>query len=55
MNKLEKIDGSSVKNFNQRALQRLISNNLAEMYSWFGRRGKKAFYKLKLADLIIGK
>lgn len=55
MNELAKIGGSSVHNFAQRALQILITNNLAATYSWLGRRAKKTFKKLKLADLIIGK
>ncbi|KMQ88605.1 pao retrotransposon peptidase [Lasius niger] len=53
MNKLAKIGGSSVQNFTQRALQILITNDLASTYSWLGRRAKKTFNKLKLADLII--
>lgn len=51
---LSKIDGCSIYNFIQRALQMIISNNLATTYSWLGRRAKKAFNKLKLSDLIIG-
>ncbi|XP_071652237.1 uncharacterized protein [Temnothorax longispinosus] len=54
MNQLAKIGGSSVQNFTQRALQMLITNDLASTYSWLGRRAKKTFNKLKLADLIIG-
>ncbi|XP_067208411.1 homeobox-like protein HDP1 [Linepithema humile] len=54
MNELSKIGGSSIYNFIQRALQMLITNNLAATYSWLGRRAKKIFNKLKLADLIIG-
>ncbi|XP_077277449.1 uncharacterized protein LOC143905743 isoform X3 [Temnothorax americanus] len=53
MNELAKIGGSSVRNFTQRALQMLITNDLASTYSWLGRRAKKTFNKLKLADLII--
>ncbi|XP_071573407.1 uncharacterized protein [Temnothorax nylanderi] len=54
INELSRIGGSSVYNFTQRALQMLITNDLAATYSWLGRRTKKTFNKLKLADLIIG-
>lgn len=33
----------------------LITNDFAATYSWLGRRIKKPFSQLKLADLIIGK
>lgn len=55
MNELAKIGGNSIYNFTQRALNMLITNDLATTYSWLGRRAKKTFNKLKLADLIIGK
>lgn len=55
MNELSKIGGNSIYNFTQRALNMLITNDLAATYSWLGRRAKKIFNKLKLADLIIGK
>lgn len=54
MNELSKIGGNSIYNFTQRALNMLITNDLAATYSWLGRRAKKTFNKLKLADLIIG-
>ncbi|XP_011687006.1 PREDICTED: uncharacterized protein LOC105449452 [Wasmannia auropunctata] len=41
MNELAKIGGSSVHNFTQRAMQMLITNDLAATYSWLGRRAKK--------------
>lgn len=55
MNEVSQIGGSSVYNFIQRALQMLITNDLAAEYSWLGRRAKKTFNTLKLANLIIGK
>lgn len=55
MNELSKIGGNSIYNFTQRALQMLITNDLAATYSWLRRRAKKTFNKLKVADLIIGK
>lgn len=55
MNELSKIGGYSIYNFIQRVLQLVITNDLAATYSWLGRREKKTFNKLKIADLIIGK
>lgn len=55
MNEFSKIGGNSVQNFTQRALKMVITNDLAATYSWLGRRNKKTFNKIKLADLIIGK
>ncbi|GAB1869455.1 hypothetical protein CAJAP_10534 [Camponotus japonicus] len=54
MNELSKIGGCSVYNFIQRTLKMLITNDLAATYSWLGRQSKKAFKKIKLAELIIG-
>lgn len=54
MNEFSKIGGRSVQNFTQRALKMVITNDLAATYSWLGRRTKKTFNNLKLADLIIG-
>ncbi|CAL1671852.1 unnamed protein product [Lasius platythorax] len=51
INELSKIGGNSIYNFTQRALNMLITNDLAATYSWLGWRAKKTFNKLKLADL----
>lgn len=40
MNELAKIGGSSVHNFTQRAMQMLITNDLAATYSWEGEPKK---------------
>jgi len=40
--------------FVKRNLSQLLSNKLAEKYSWFGRKHKKKFHELKLAEMLIG-
>jgi len=41
--------------FVKRNLNQLLSNKLAEKYSWLGKKHKRKFYELKLAEMLIGK
>ncbi|XP_076295808.1 uncharacterized protein LOC143216543 [Lasioglossum baleicum] len=50
---LYKIGGENVYQFVKRVLSTLITNNLALTYSWLGRKGKKPFSTLNIANLVI--
>ncbi|XP_024886865.1 uncharacterized protein LOC112464232 isoform X2 [Temnothorax curvispinosus] len=41
--------------FMKRNLSQLLSNKLAEEYSWLGKKKKQKFHELKLANMLIGK
>lgn len=47
--------GKHCYEFVKRNLGQLLNNKLAQTYSWFGKKQKKKFYKLKLAEMLIGK
>lgn len=50
-----RIGGKHCYEFVKRNLNQLLSNKLAQTYSWFGKKHKKKFYELKLAEMLIGK
>lgn len=52
---LSKIGGNSTYDFVRRCLTLIITNELAEEYSWHGLRKKREFGKLKLANVMISK
>ncbi|XP_029176362.1 uncharacterized protein LOC114944562 [Nylanderia fulva] len=45
--------GKHCYEFVKRNLNQLLSNKLAQTYSWFGKKHKKKFYELKLAEMLI--
>lgn len=47
--------GESVKEVVRKLMYRTISNELGQNFSWEGRKGKRPFQKLKLADALIRK
>ncbi|XP_018572378.1 uncharacterized protein LOC108911826 isoform X2 [Anoplophora glabripennis] len=48
-----KIGGSNTYDFIRRVLSVIITNNLAQNFTWFGTKEKKAFQKLKISEVII--
>ncbi|XP_036146907.1 uncharacterized protein LOC105840320 [Monomorium pharaonis] len=48
-----RIGGKHSYEFIKRNLSKLLSNKLAEGYSWLGKKHKKKFYELKLAEMLI--
>ncbi|XP_076243436.1 uncharacterized protein LOC143184823 isoform X2 [Calliopsis andreniformis] len=53
VNELSKVGGSNTYQFVKRVLMSLMTNDLALKYSWLGRKGKKEFYNLRTASLVI--
>ena len=53
VNELANFGGSNNYNFVKRTLSSLITNDVALLFSWLGRKGKKDFHNLILARLII--
>jgi len=47
--------GTSSYNFIKRNLERLISNELAQQYSWLGAKLKRKFCNLRIADMLLSK
>lgn len=47
--------GKNPYEFIKRNCIRLLTNELAEKYSWLGAKQKQKFCRLKHADLLIGK
>ncbi|CAG9820015.1 unnamed protein product [Phaedon cochleariae] len=45
--------GNSLYEFVRRCMGRLFTNNLAHNFSWLGRREKKPFHDLRVANLIM--
>ncbi|CAG9825803.1 unnamed protein product [Phaedon cochleariae] len=45
--------GNSLYDFVRRCMGRLFTNNLAHNFSWLGRREKKPFHDLRVANLIM--
>lgn len=50
-----KIGGTSPYNFIKRSLCRLITNELAQQYSWLGAKLKKKFCNLRITKMLLGK
>ncbi|XP_076642847.1 uncharacterized protein LOC143353354 isoform X2 [Halictus rubicundus] len=53
VNELYKMGGDNGYQFVRRVLGTLLTDNLAMEYSWLGRKGKKSFHKLNIANLVI--
>ncbi|XP_076664744.1 uncharacterized protein LOC143367026 [Andrena cerasifolii] len=53
VNELANFGGSDNYNFVKRTLSSLITDDVALLFSWLGRKGKKDFHNLTLARLII--
>ena len=53
VNELANFGGSDNYNFVKRTLSSLITNDVALLFSWLGRKGKRDFHNLTLARLII--
>ncbi|CAH2012318.1 unnamed protein product [Acanthoscelides obtectus] len=51
---LVKIGGIKSYDFVARVAKLILSNELAMKYSWLGRKGKRKFSNMKIADLLIG-
>ncbi|CAG9823938.1 unnamed protein product [Phaedon cochleariae] len=51
--KLSMTGGNSLYEFVRRCMGRLFTNNLAHNFSWLGRRKKKPFHDLRVANLIM--
>lgn len=51
---LSKMGGNSMYEFIKRCMSQLLTNSFANEYSLFGRKNKKKFMGLKLADLVMG-
>lgn len=47
--------GKHSYDFMKRNLSQLLSNKLAQRYSWFGKKHKQKFNELKLTEMLIGK
>ncbi|XP_018392600.1 PREDICTED: uncharacterized protein LOC108771702, partial [Cyphomyrmex costatus] len=45
--------GKHCYEFMKRNLNQLLSNKLAEKYSWLGKKHKKIFQELKLTEMLI--
>lgn len=50
-----RIGGKHSYEFMKRNLSKLLSDKLAERYSWLGKKQKQKFHELKLAEMLIGK
>ncbi|KAL0120368.1 hypothetical protein PUN28_008198 [Cardiocondyla obscurior] len=48
-----RVGGKTLYKFIKRNCCRLITNELAEKYSWLGAKAKQKFCNLKIADLLI--
>ncbi|XP_076648052.1 uncharacterized protein LOC143356334 [Halictus rubicundus] len=48
-----KIGGNTMYSFVKRILTTLFTNDVALEYSWMGRKGKKPFHCMKIAELVI--
>ncbi|KAF5295097.1 hypothetical protein FQA39_LY13248 [Lamprigera yunnana] len=53
INHFKAIGGQNLESAIKRIMRLLISNEVAQNYSWTGARGKKPFMTLKLADVIF--
>ncbi|XP_046401799.1 uncharacterized protein LOC124167809 isoform X2 [Ischnura elegans] len=51
--RLKKIGGRSTKDIAVRVLRYLVSDSVAEKYSWLGKKGKKIFFSLKNIYCVI--
>lgn len=51
---MSKIGGSNTYDFAKRVLQSVMTNELANLYSWLGRREKLNFCQLPFAQLVMG-
>lgn len=51
---LKGIGGHSMTHAVANILKRVMSNNLAEMYSWAGAKQNMAFKKLKFSKAVLG-
>ncbi|XP_011704816.1 PREDICTED: uncharacterized protein LOC105460067, partial [Wasmannia auropunctata] len=49
---LAKIGGTTPYDFVKRCLSLLLSNRLAEQYSWYGAKKKRVFGKLFIASVL---
>lgn len=52
---LSHVGGSDAADMVKRILRRTLSDNVACEFSWYGKKGKKAFKSLHLADVIFSK
>lgn len=52
---VSRVGGKNPYEFVKRNCTRLLTNELAEKYSWLGAKQKRKFCHLKLADLLISK
>lgn len=49
-----RIGGKHCYEFMRRSLSQLLSNKMAEKYSWLGKKHKQKFCELKLSEMLIG-
>ena len=54
MRYLRTIGGNSDNQVVSNIMKRVLTDNLAESYSWAGAKGKKPFKNLKFAKVVIG-
>ncbi|XP_031329729.1 uncharacterized protein LOC116160623 [Photinus pyralis] len=55
VNELAKFGGANPYNFIKRTTSMLMKDTLLVSYSWLGRKGKRPFYQLNIAKLLIRK
>lgn len=53
MNELIQIGGNNGYEFIRRALSMMLTNEIADKYSFFGRKKKKSFCNLNICKLLI--
>lgn len=52
---LKSLGGDNVSCNTRRVLEYLMTDNVAQNYSWVGNKGKKKFCELKVRQIITGK
>jgi len=52
---LQKLGGQRIKHTVQNVLKKCFTLELAQTFSWFGRRNKKQFSELRFCTIVIGK
>lgn len=53
INELKQIGGNNIYDFIRRALSMILTNEIANKYSFFGRKKKKTFCNLNICKLLI--
>ena len=52
---LNGIGGTSVQECTNRILRHPVTDNIAKLYNWIGKGGKRAFSQFQLRHIIVGK